>query len=233
MEGRPCRAQRLWQIHALAAAGRRSRAWRRRHHACRNRRLDAAGGPAGGPATGRQHSAGTGDCRRPCLHRPPCIGRLLRGEGSVEDASAADWSLENRLTDALTRAGLAGIAPSHPFGTLSGGQRARLAFARVLQEAPDILLLDEPTNNLDAGGRTLIAELLRGWRGCVIVASHDRALLACVDRIVEIANGRAISFGGPWPVFAAARAARLEAARSALGHAEQASRRRHRARDQG
>ncbi len=162
-----------------------------------------------------------------------CIGRLLRGEGSAEDASAADWSLEDRLTDALTRAGLAGIAPSHPFGTLSGGQRARLALARVLQEAPDILLLDEPTNNLNAGGRTLIAELLRGWRGCVIVASHDRALLACVDRIVEITNGRAISFGGPWPVFAAAPAARLEGARSALDHAEQASRRRHRARDQG
>lgn len=218
----------MWQIHALAAAGRRGRAWRRRHHACRNRRLDAAGGPAGGPATGRQHSAGTGDCRRPCLHRPPAARRRQR-RGRERGGLVAGGPVDGRADP--RRAGR--DRPPHPFGTLSGGQRARLALARVLQEAPDILLLDEPTNNLDAGGRTLITELLRGWRGCVIVASHDRALLACVDRIVEIANGRAISFGGPWPVFAAARAARLEAARSALDHAEQASRRRHRARDQG
>ena len=153
------------------------------------------------------------------------IGRLLRGEGSAEESAVADWSLEERLDEVLNRVGLAGIDPWQVLDTLSGGQRTRLALARVLLEAPGILLLDEPTNNLDAEGRALVSELLHDWRGCVIVASHDRALLEHVDGIVEIANGGAAYFGGPWSGFAAARSARLAAARSALDHAERASRR--------
>lgn len=154
-----------------------------------------------------------------------CIARLLRGEGGAEDVSAADWSLEDRLAESLTRVGLTWIDPWQPLGTFSGGQRTRLALARVLLEAPEILLLDEPTNNLDADGRALVSDLLRDWRGCVILASHDRALLEHVDGLVEISNGSAAYFGGPWSGFAAARAARLAAARSALDQAEGASRR--------
>jgi ATPase subunit of ABC transporter with duplicated ATPase domains len=158
-----------------------------------------------------------------------CVERLLRGEGSAEDANAADWFLQDRLGDVLTRVGLPDLDPWQILGTLSGGQRTRLSLARVLLEAPDILLLDEPTNNLDADGRALVWNLLRDWRGCVILASHDRALLEHVDGIVEISNGTAAYFGGPWSGFAAARAAHLAAARSALDHAEQASRRADRA----
>ena len=154
-----------------------------------------------------------------------CIDRLLRGTGSAEDANTVDWSLEGRLDAALSRVGLAGTDLWHPLNTLSGGQRTRLALARVLVEAADILLLDEPTNNLDAEGRALVADLLRDWRGCVIVASHDRALLEHVDGIVEIANGAAAYFGGAWSGFSAARTARLKAARSTLDRAEQVSRR--------
>jgi ATPase subunit of ABC transporter with duplicated ATPase domains len=152
------------------------------------------------------------------------IGRLLRGEGIAEDAAAADWSLETRLGDALTRVGLDATNPRRPLDTLSGGQRTRLALARVLLEAPDILLLDEPTNNLDDEGRALVAGLLRDWLGCVIVASHDRTLLENVDGIVEIANGGATCFGGPWSEFAAHRSQRLEAAQSALDRAEREAR---------
>jgi len=153
------------------------------------------------------------------------INRLLRGEGTLEDASAADWSLEERLGDALARVGLAATDPWQPLKTLSGGQRTRLAIARVLLEAPDILLLDEPTNNLDSQGRALVASLLGDWRGCVIVASHDRALLENVDSIVEIANGTASVFGGPWSGFAAARSERIAATQSALERAEREMRR--------
>lgn len=153
------------------------------------------------------------------------ITRLLRGEGTAEDASAADWSLEERLGHALARVGLAATDPWQPVETLSGGQRTRLALARVLLEAPEILLLDEPTNNLDAEGRALVAGLLRDWRGCVVVVSHDRMLLEHVDAIVELANGTASQFGGTWSEFAAFRSARLAAAQSDLERAEREMRR--------
>ena len=77
---------------------------------------------------------------------------------------------------------------------------------------PDVLLLDEPTNNLDADGRDAVTELLARWRGGAVVASHDRALLERVDRIVELTGVGVTVFGGAWPAFAEAReAARLRA----------------------
>ena len=62
-----------------------------------------------------------------------------------------------------------------------------------------MLLLDEPTNNLDADGREAVAQLLDRWRGGAIVASHDRALLERVDRIVELTPVGITVFGGGWP----------------------------------
>jgi ATPase subunit of ABC transporter with duplicated ATPase domains len=114
------------------------------------------------------------------------LRRLERGEGSLEDATDADWTL---------------------------GERTRLALARLLIEAPDVLLLDEPTNNLDAEGRQAVALLLERWQGGVLVASHDRALLERVDRIVELTPIGISIFGGAWSGFAEAReAARARAA---------------------
>ena len=96
---------------------------------------------------------------------------------------------------------------------MSGGERTRLALARLLIEAPDLLLLDEPTNNLDTDGRRAVAQLLERWQGGVLVASHDRALLERVDRIVELTPIGISIFGGAWSAFAEAReAARARAA---------------------
>ena len=104
--------------------------------------------------------------------------------------------------------------PLHrPIVSLSGGERTRLALARLLIAAPDLLLLDEPTNNLDADGRQAVAQLLERWQGGVLVASHDRALLERVDRIVELTPIGISIFGGAWSAFAEAReAARTRAA---------------------
>ena len=122
---------------------------------------------------------------------------------------------------------------------MSGGERTRVALARLLIEAPDLLLLDEPTNNLDADGRQAVAQLLERWQGGVLVASHDRALLERVDRIVELTPIGVSVFGGAWSAFAEAReaararaAADLDRASDALRNTERAlqkARRRRRA----
>lgn len=162
------------------------------------------------------------------------LRRLERGEGSLDDASVADWTLEARLQTALTETGLPALPLDRPIASLSGGERTRVALARLLIEAPDLLLLDEPTNNLDAGGRQAVAQLLERWQGGVLLASHDRALLERVDRIVELTPVGIRIFGGAWPTFAAARdaarrraEAELDRASDALRNAERAVQRAH------
>jgi len=145
------------------------------------------------------------------------LRRLERGQGSFEgaldDAAEADWTLEARIQAALTDAGLPSLPLHRRIVSLSGGERTRLALARLLIAAPDLLLLDEPTNNLDTDGRQAVAQLLERWQGGVLVASHDRALLERVDRIVELTPIGISIFGGAWPAFAEAReAARARAA---------------------
>ena len=140
------------------------------------------------------------------------LRRLERGEGSLEDATGADWTLEARVETALADTSLPALPLDRPMASLSGGERTRVALARLMIEAPDVLLLDEPTNNLDAGGRAAVAALLERWQGGIVVASHDRALLERIDRIVELTPVGITVFGGAWPAFAEQRdAARLRA----------------------
>jgi ATPase subunit of ABC transporter with duplicated ATPase domains len=114
------------------------------------------------------------------------LRRLEQGEGLFDDAIEVDWTLESKLDAALSEVGLPALPQDCRVASLSGGEKTRLALARLLIDAPDVMLLDEPTNNLDADGRRAIVELLKRWRGGVVVASHDRALLSHVDRIVEL-----------------------------------------------
>ena len=152
------------------------------------------------------------------------LRRLESGAGSLDDAAEADWSLETRLDAALVETGLPALPRDRRLASLSGGERTRVALARLLIEAPDVLLLDEPTNNLDADGRQAVAELLGRWRGGVVVASHDRALLERVDRIVELTAVGVTIFGGAWPAFAEARDAARARAEAELSRASDALR---------
>jgi len=152
------------------------------------------------------------------------LQRLESGAGSLDDAAEADWTLETRLDAALFETGLPALPRDRRLASLSGGERTRVALARLLIEAPDVLLLDEPTNNLDADGRRAVAELLGRWRGGVVVASHDRALLERVDRIVELTAVGVTIFGGAWPAFAEARDAARARAEAELSRASDALR---------
>lgn len=151
------------------------------------------------------------------------LHRLEAGEGSGGDHDLADWTLDQRIADAFRDTGMDKPDLSRTITTFSGGERTRIALVRLILVAPDILLLDEPTNNLDADGRGQIAGLLKRWRGAALVASHDRALLEHMDRIVELTPVGVTIHGGGWSAFAEARAAaRLEATRD-LERAESSS----------
>ena len=152
------------------------------------------------------------------------LARLERGEGSLEDAETADWLLPSRTDEVLAGLGLPGIDLDRPAASFSGGERTRLGLGRLLLEEPDFLLLDEPTNNLDREGREAVAMLIRRWRGGAIIASHDRALLEEVDRIVELSPVGTTQFGGGWSAFAEAREAERERTAQAVDRAQSALR---------
>ncbi|HVI99699.1 MAG TPA: ABC-F family ATP-binding cassette domain-containing protein [Sphingomonas sp.] len=166
------------------------------------------------------------------------LDRVLAGNGSAEDFDRADWELQSRIEVALAQVGLPGLPLDRRIGTLSGGERTRVGIARLLIAAPDLLLLDEPTNNLDAAGRSAIGDLVRNWRGGVLVASHDRALLDSMDRIVELSPIGIRIVGGGWSAFAAARdaertqaAAELDRTANALDQARRAAQHQREAKD--
>jgi ATPase subunit of ABC transporter with duplicated ATPase domains len=148
------------------------------------------------------------------------LRRLETGAGDAEDAAEADWTLTHRIEAAMSAVGLGAIALDRPLRSLSGGERTRAAIARLMIEQPDVLLLDEPTNNLDAAGRDAIAALIAGWRGGVVVASHDRALLEGMDRIVDLSLVGVTVFGGGWSAFAEAREAERQLAEATLERAD-------------
>ena len=94
-----------------------------------------------------------------------------------------------------------GCRSARPLADTSGGERTRLAIAAQLLRAPDLLLLDEPTNDLDAHARDDVYRLVAGWPKGLLAATHDRALLAHVDRILLIEHGRLHEYGGDYAAF--------------------------------
>ncbi|MBQ7175463.1 MAG: ABC-F family ATP-binding cassette domain-containing protein [Lachnospiraceae bacterium] len=103
---------------------------------------------------------------------------------------------------------------------LSGGQKTRLSLGRLLMDAPDILMLDEPTNHLDIASVSWLENYLRGWKGAVIIVSHDRYFLdRIVNKVLDIDNGRARLYTGNYTAFAEKKAAlRKDAMRAWLNN---------------
>ncbi|VXB99968.1 ABC-F family ATP-binding cassette domain-containing protein [Citricoccus sp. K5] len=95
----------------------------------------------------------------------------------AEAARTQAWDVDQQVDRLVDGLDLARIPRTRPASSLSGGQLSRLALAWLLLRRPDTLLLDEPTNHLDARGTALLVDLLAGWSGPVLIASHDRAFL--------------------------------------------------------
>lgn len=82
-------------------------------------------------------------------------------------------------------------------GSFSGGEKSRLALALLIWQRPNLLLLDEPTNHLDLEMRHALTLALQDYQGCVVLVSHDRALLrATCDKFILVADGKAETFDG-------------------------------------
>jgi len=101
-------------------------------------------------------------------------------------------------------------------GVLSGGERTRLAVARMLLRPSNMLLLDEPTNHLDLDSKDVLLEALEDYGGTLILVSHDRYFVEkLATKIIEIGHGEAVVYPGTYTEFLWSKKARDEAAASA------------------
>ncbi|MEH3033473.1 MAG: ABC-F family ATP-binding cassette domain-containing protein [Aeromicrobium erythreum] len=130
------------------------------------------------------------------------------------------WDLEERSRALLGRLGLDHVDLDRAVGTLSGGELVLLSLAARLLDEPDVLLLDEPTNDLDRRARARVLDVVDGFRGCLVVASHDRELLEHVDDVVEVRAGEVRVVGGPYSHYVDVVAAEQEVALRAVRDAD-------------
>ena len=112
------------------------------------------------------------------------------------------FSRESAVTGALRGLGFSDEEMAMPAENLSGGQKSRLALAKLLLHEPDLLLLDEPTNHLDMDSIAWLEKFLKAFKGAVVVISHDRYFLdAIVDRILYLRDGAVKSYQGDYTNF--------------------------------
>jgi len=147
--------------------------------------------------------------------------RIDSGDYQPDDLERLDgyWDLADRLTAAFLTANLPPFDPENLASSLSGGERVRALLCGAFTANADYLLLDEPTNHLDRQGREwFYAQLARCSCG-VMVATHDRELLAQVPRILELSGTGLRVYGGNYDDYERQRDAEQQAARAALDHA--------------
>lgn len=132
-----------------------------------------------------------------------------------------DWDIEERSRAQLDRLGLDTVALDRRLDTLSGGEVVSLGLAAQLLKRPEVLMLDEPTNNLDSAARQRFYDALDGYSGCLLVVSHDRALLDRMDQIAELYRGEVVFYGGNFTAYRETVEANQRAAESSIRNAEQ------------
>ena len=119
------------------------------------------------------------------------------------------WDFEYRTKEVLGRLGI--HHTDNAYGTLSGGQRKRVALAKVLLEDPDLLILDEPTNHLDLDTVEWLEEYLNTSNTTLLVVTHDRYFLDTVcNQMLELDHGSAYSYKGNYSYFLEKKAEREE-----------------------
>lgn len=141
---------------------------------------------------------------------------LATGDSDAINSAAAEmdaagaWDYEDRLGQLLTQLHIGDM--SAKVDTLSGGQRKRVALARLILERPDLMILDEPTNHLDIEVIEWLENYLSHSRVTLLLVTHDRYFLDRVcNRIIELDNRRAYFHAGNFDYYLRRRAERIEA----------------------
>ncbi|XEC95582.1 ABC-F family ATP-binding cassette domain-containing protein [Paenibacillus tarimensis] len=138
------------------------------------------------------------------LNRYSVLSDRFREQGGFE--------IDTKIRSVLHGMGFGDFPPDTIISTLSGGQKTRLALARILLQEPDLLMLDEPTNYLDIQTLTWLEDYLRSYPGAVLVVSHDRFFLdAMTTTIIEIERHAAKRYTGNYSRFIELKSAEYEA----------------------
>lgn len=133
--------------------------------------------------------------------------RLFTAQSRMDEQGA--WEASTLAKTVLMKLGISEF--DKPVGLLSGGQRKRVAMARVLIQPADLLILDEPTNHIDNETAIWLEEFLGKWRGALLLVTHDRYFLERVtNRILELDRGKIYSYEGNYEAFLEKKAERME-----------------------
>ena len=189
-----------------------------------NARIEAAGsGNAGRIAEGSSGNseAGSGNAggRQEGLSAAEISQLTAERDQMIQRQASLHEEFYRRGGDTF-RSEIRGILNSMAFGpefydktisSLSGGERTRLALAALLLEKPDLLMLDEPTNHLDIGTLKWLEQYLSGYKGTIVVVSHDRYFLnQIVNRIFEVEHHHLFCYDGNYDAFAEQKRLRRE-----------------------
>jgi energy-coupling factor transport system ATP-binding protein len=169
-------------------------------------RVALMGRNGAGKSTLLRHASGLMAPTRGRVEAAGRVALLLQNPGDYLVHDTVDAELGGKVAS-YAHFGLARLAARHP-RDLSGGERQRLALAIVLGEpgsgdAPAAICLDEPTRGMDRAARDELSELLEGYGGAVVMATHDPEFAAAfADRVVLLAEGAVIADGTPAAVLA-------------------------------
>ena len=121
------------------------------------------------------------------------------------------YAVEARAKEILTGLGFRENDFERQVSEFSGGWHMRIALAKILLEEPDCLMLDEPTNHLDMETLVWLENLLSGYKGTLIMVSHDRYFLdKLIDEVIEVENGKIVTYTGNYTEFEIQKELRIE-----------------------
>ena len=149
------------------------------------------------------------------------LTRIAVGSTDTNDFTIVgdNWLIGDKALTLLSKYNLGHLSFEQPISHLSGGEQTRLHLLRAFMHKTDFILLDEPTNNLDSHAREILYQMIDDFNGGVIIASHDRALLRKMDKIIELNNLGAIAYGGNYDHYLEQKQLAQQAAQQTL-HSE-------------